>query len=478
VAEEVTEKTIQSESATKTEPKSGSGLWIGIIVLLMVVLIGGAGFYLLQQLRSQGDDITKEDLRNIENSKQISGFQSQLAAMQSQLTNATSTISNADERFDEKLANLSKQHEEKLDTTRKELTGSILQIQRQLGKTRGDWLIADAEYLLSVAGQRLHLIGDIETTREALEAADQRLRESGDAGAFKVREEIAKELASLHSIPALDLVGLYSKLQSLSDRVNNLTLFLPYEGKPVAKNNEHGKHNVPSLTSSDLLNAALKQIDAYVTVRHTEQPIKAILTAEQAQFIRGQLSLKLEMIKLALVQKNQTLYQASLNDALVWLDKNFNQNAETQHFVAELKQLNTIKLNAQMPDISLSLKMLRDITKLRIETDKALPPTNLEEKTEKPKLEAVKPAIMEEPHDSQPDNTGTQPEVNAPKLEKFEKPIENVNQTADKPAVNTSVKAIETSSTLDKTGSKPEPAKSVEPGTTAPTTVVKPVVVH
>ena len=38
-------------------------------------------------------------------------------------------------------------------------------------------MIADAEYLLSVANQRLHLVGDVNTTRMALEAADQRLRE-------------------------------------------------------------------------------------------------------------------------------------------------------------------------------------------------------------------------------------------------------------------------------------------------------------
>lgn len=397
VAEEVTEKTIGSDNIIYAEPKSRSGLWIGIIVLLIVVLIAGAGFYLYQQLRSQGDDINKEDQRNIEVAKQMTGFQSQLASMQTQLTDATSTISNADERFEEKIAERAKMQEEKLETTRKDLTNAVLQIQRQLGKTRGDWLIADAEYLLSVAGQRLHLMGDVETTREALEAADQRLRESGDAAVFKVRDEIAKELASLRTIPEIDLVGMYSKLQSLSSRVNQLVLFLPYEGKPVTKSSEHDKHPAPSETSSSLLNAALKQLDGYVTVRHTAQPIKAILTAEEAQFIRQQLSLKLEMIKLALVQKNQTLYQASLEDALAWLDKNFNKNAETQQFIAELNQLNATKLNAQMPDISLSLKMLRDITKLRIETDKAMPPMDLEPKVEHPKAEEPKPLAVETP---------------------------------------------------------------------------------
>jgi uncharacterized protein HemX len=482
VTEEVTEKTITGEDTIKAAPKSRSGgLWLGIIVLLIVALIAGAGFFLYQQLRSQGDDINKEDQRNIEMEKQVSGFQAQLASMQTQLTAATGTISTADERFDQKIAERSKTQEEKLEATRKDLTNAVLQIQRQLGKTRGDWLIADAEYLLSVAGQRLHLIGDVETTREALEAADQRLRESGDAGAIKVREEIAKELATLRSIPAIDLVGMYAKLQSLSSRVNQLTLFLPYEGKPIVKSSEHNKHNVPSQIPSDLLNATLKQLDGYVTVRHTAQPIKAILTAEEAQFIRQQLSLKLEMIKLALVQKNQTLYQTSLEDALAWLDKNFNKNAETQQFIAELQQLNATKLNAQMPDISLSLKMLRDITKLRIESDKALPASVSETKTGQPKADEITPLTVETTtlsnETAKAEKAAAASSVNAQNAKKANDVTATVAQPTDDSTKPATQAVSETTVTPDKGATKSEsttknPEKNPQP------TVIKPVVVH
>lgn len=495
MTEEVTEKTITGEDTMKAAPKSRSGgLWLGIIVLLIVALIAGAGFFLYQQLRSQGDDINKEDQRNIEMAKQISGFQSQLAAMQTQLTEATGSISNADARFEDKLTLQAKTQEEKLETTRKELVTAVVQIQRQLGKTRGDWLIADAEYLLSVAGQRLHLIGDVETTREALEAADQRLRESGDAAAIKVREEIAKELALLRSVPAIDLVGLYSKLQSLSGRVNQLTLFLPYEGKQAVKSSEHDKHPASSETSSDILNSALKTLDAYVTVRHTKQPIKEILTAEQAQFIRQQLSLKLEMTKVALVQKNQTLYHASLTDALDWLDKHFNKNTETQGFIAELQQLDTVKLNAQMPDISGSLKMLRDITKLRIETDKAVPVVDLESKLERPKKVEEKPAVVETPAAPAKPSTETAapelkpekaaesvtaepPTANKPGVVEEKKTAEPDKQTAT-PAVSSDAKKVtETAANPEKPAEKSETATKTSEKSPPPA-VIKPAVVH
>ena len=65
-------------------------------------------------------------------------------------------MANKDSHFTKTLADFSQLHNQKLDGTRKELDEAIQHIQRQLGKTRGDWLIADAEYLLSVANERLH----------------------------------------------------------------------------------------------------------------------------------------------------------------------------------------------------------------------------------------------------------------------------------------------------------------------------------
>jgi len=357
--------------------KSRSGLWFGIIVLIIIISIAGAGFYLFQQLRSQqenlGGELDKGDMQLLEVSKQISGYQSQLAAIQSQLATLEADSAGKNEHFNKTLADFSQLHNEKLDSARKELSDSISQVQRQLGKTRGDWLIADAEYLLTVANQRLYLSGDINTTRAALEAADQRLRESGDAGGFKVREQIAKEIAALSNITVIDTVGIYGTIQSLEDRVNGLVLFLPYSGKALAETEAAKKEPAADKETSGLVDSALEQLEGIVTIRHTEQPIKEILTPQQAEFIREQLRVKLEMVKIALVQQNQALYQVGLADAKKWTEHNFATNADTSAFIAELDRLNAVNMHNQYPDISLSLKLLKDITKLRIEADKASP---------------------------------------------------------------------------------------------------------
>jgi len=151
-------------------------------------------------------------------------------------------------------------------------------------------------------------------------------------------------------------------------------LFLPYTGKTLTAPAEEKKQSNEDKEAHDLLDSAMNQLEGIVTIRHTEHPIKEILTPEEAQFIREQLRVKLEMVKISLVQHNEALFQSSLADAKKWTEQNFTKNTDVNNFIAELDRFNTIKIRSQFPDISSSLKMLRDITKLRIETDKAMQP--------------------------------------------------------------------------------------------------------
>lgn len=367
---ELSEQQEQEMGDTKKAHRSRSGFWFGVIILLIIVGVAGAGFYLFMQLRDRQEGLGGEVKGQM--SERMADYQDQLVAIQNHLAALEANIGNKDAHFTKTLADFSQLHNEKLDSTRKELSEAVQRIQRQLGKTRGDWLVADAEYLLSVANERLHLIGDVNTTREALEAADQRLRESGDAGVFKVREQIARDIAAIRNVHVPDIVGMYASLQSLEAQVDKLTLFLPYSGKPLTPSTEIHDHADKTEAEHDLLDSAINQLEGLVTLRHTDQPVTEILTPEQAEFIREQLRVKLEMAKIALVERNESIYQTGLADAKNWIEQHFTKNDESRAMMAELSRLGATKVRGQFPDISLSIKMLRDIAKLRLEADKGI----------------------------------------------------------------------------------------------------------
>lgn len=360
----------KNDGKPKPSPRSSGGLLFVIILLFLILGLAGVGFYFFTQLSDKQEGLGGQ-VKN-ELTRQINDYQAQLTAIQSQVAALQSEIAGKEDHFNKTLASFSDLNTQKTDATRKELGDKVLQVQRQLGKTRGDWLIADAEYLLSVANERLHLVGDIKTTRAALEAADQRLRESGDTGTITIREQIAKELSQIQGVNVPDVVGLYTSIQTLISEVAKLTLVLPYSGKPLSSKEDATNSSAISEDSNDLFNSAIQELEGIVTIKHSDKPIKEILTQEQAEFIREQLKIKLEMAKMALVQQNDALYQAALTDIKAEINQHFTANDNAKSFISEVSRLQAIKLRSQLPDISLSLKMLRDVTKLRIETDKAL----------------------------------------------------------------------------------------------------------
>jgi uncharacterized protein HemX len=385
---ELNEQQTQDLGDNKKAHRSRSGFWFGIIILLVVISVASVGFYFLQGLRDKQKDLSGEVKGEM--SKQMSDYQAQLTAIQAQLANVSKEVASKDEHFNKTLAEFSQLHQEKLNNTQKELTESIQQVQRQLGKTRGDWLIADAEYLLSVANERLQLIGDVHTTLEALEAADQRLRESGDTGVIKVRQEISDEIAVIKDVAVPDIIGIYNTLQSQQDHVDQLTLLLPFAGKAPTPDTK----NQPETASKDhgLLDT--------IGIKYSEQAIEAVLKPEEAMFIYEQLRVKLEMAQIALVQHNDSIFQSALTDAKKWVEQHFAKNEASSNLIAKLDEFRAIKIQGQFPDISLSLKMLKDISKLRIESDKAdLPTTETEPK--KP-VEDIKPVDVIKPTKTAP----------------------------------------------------------------------------
>ncbi len=381
---------------------NNSTLLVIVLVVLMLVL-AGAGFYLIQQLREQLDTTAHQnELKMIEMNKQVNAYQSQLAAMQSQLATMDADVTGKDSYFDKKITDFSELHSEKLNLVRKELGDSITFVQRQLGKTRGDWLVADAEYLLSVANQRLYLVGDLNTTREALIAADQRLRESGDASVFKVREQITKELDALNQTSMPDIVGNYATLQNLKEKVKELAVRLPHAGKKITESSSIHSHESPDDHKHSVLTTIFAQLEGYVTLRHSDLAVTEILKPEEAKFIKSQMGAKLELIKIAMVQENDALYKEAITDAQQWLKANFTMNEFAQAFNKELDQLFQVQSKGSYPDISVSLKMLRDIVKLRIDGDKVIMDQSTPETVQDTKpIQAPEPALAAEPESAE-----------------------------------------------------------------------------
>ncbi len=362
------------------------GLWITIIVIVLMLGLGGAGYYLFQMLRTEqtglGGEVGKESQRLLDLTHQVTSLQKEMTILHSQVTLLESKQAAREKQwrkmlaeeakvFDGKLAAL----DGKLQLSHAKLANQIQFIQRQINRTRTDVMLADAEYLLSVANQKLNLTGDVSAALKAMEAADDLLRHSGDPSVYKVREALARELTVLKKIKAPDPVGISARILVLEDRIQTLPLFLPHMGKVSPTQTPEGQ------TSEDLLER-WKDI-LTIRRRHTERSVEAILTPEEVEAILHALVLKLETARFAAVRGQPELYRDSLVAAEKWVQQHFQvKDAKVQDYLADLKDLAKQPVAVRLPEIGKSLDLLRHLPQLRLELEKI-------DSGKKPQIEAT-----------------------------------------------------------------------------------------
>ena len=359
--------------------KRGAGAWLGYGALVFTLVLVGAGVFLLRELRSQqeslGSGLDKGDKRVLDMQGQISRLEADLQTIRQEVVNVQTATTTEKKDFERDLSKEDAALTGQVETVRSELGGAIERIQRHLNQTRGDVMVADAEYLLSVANQKLHLVGDVKAVIAMMEAADQRLLDSGDPAAFKVREALAEEINLLKGFTPPDIVGVSAKLLALESKVKDLPLFLPHADRAKEDHHAAGQPAAEGAPKSGGWPAnVVKDIKGLVTIRHTDRPVHAILLPEEVAAVRQVLLLKLEMSRAALLRGDEDLYKANMETALAWLGENFDTEAvATQGLAEELKSLQSLTLRVPFPNISQSLNLLRNIEKLRLDAEQGHP---------------------------------------------------------------------------------------------------------
>ena len=104
-----------------------------------------------------------------------------------------------------------------------------IQALRQLVQERDSapprhWLLAEIEYLLQLAAQKVWLQQDFATALALLASADEKLAKLDDPSLTPVRQAIAADSAQLQQIQVPDLSQLHIKLQQLRKLSDSLAL--------------------------------------------------------------------------------------------------------------------------------------------------------------------------------------------------------------------------------------------------------------
>ena len=252
---------------------------------------------------------------------------------------------------------LSAQMNQELGTlreTQETLKSGVQALHGEIGKGRRTWLITETENLLVIAQHRLAYARDARQALAALRVADRQLLQLGDPDYLPVRKLLESEILALEGFERLDLSGMAQRLGRLGARVESLNL-VP-DPKP------HTEGAATSGGEQGFLREVWKDLRNLVSIRTTTEVRRPLLLAEQKYFLRENLRLMLYGAQVALLHGDFTTVELNAQAARQWLRDYYDTGTPAvQGAITELEGI--LKTRAvNLPDISASLKALREIT--------------------------------------------------------------------------------------------------------------------
>ena len=219
-----------------------------------------------------------------------------------------------------------------------------------------DWQLAEVEYLLRLANQRLQLEEDIEGALTLFRTASVRLQQAQVPGTLAVRQALQDNIETLEALEPLDRVSLALQLQRLADRAARLEV-QPLSEAPTLDGQALKPQGEGLQTWYERL---WQEIKSLVVIRTRELPLDPLPYAEDERLLKQQLASLLNQAAWAGLRGKEALYQQSLEGVALRLQAFDLEDATNLAFQTELKALQQISVSKQLPSVETSLDRLQN----------------------------------------------------------------------------------------------------------------------
>lgn len=329
------------------------------LLFLLLLLTGSAAlsYYLWEQLQE-----LREQTRNI---PQIN---EQLAELQTKLKQSpqqqTQVFNEKFQPLQEELKLLAKQHQQT------EANMAVLSHQVHQLIENPDWVLAEVNYLVTLAHHRLTIAKDATGALLALTAADERLRRLNNPTLDKIRVQLGKDMLNLRNLAPIDVEGIIKRLADYVTQSDNFMLLQGKLAEPaptVASKSIIAKDkNLDWQGQLAHIGSALQNL---VIIRHNENAETGKLSVDQRFYIRENLRLKLEMARVAAYRRDSQSFTVAVKAVEEWLNRYFDQHDKTiQALLRDLTEMQHTELTQPLPDLSESLRSLQRTSIILSET--------------------------------------------------------------------------------------------------------------
>lgn len=354
----------QPVAESTAQPISTQGVgkgwrWLTLILILVLLVLSGAASWFgfqLQQAASHASAASRQQAALI-------------ASIDQQLGEEKDARARIEKQFAEQQAVL-----EGTMSAQAETIAELTTLDRD------QWVVAELEYLVRLANQRLLTERRPEGAKAILETADTLLGSVDDPKTLVVREVLAKDIAALRLVEVVDREGIYTRLGALAPGLLSLTA-LPPAGltQQIEAENTSDSGGTPLNAGAGLkqgspppmvwyerlwLNAksALSRFARdHFHVRYRDVPLEPLVSTEQEQWLRHDMAISVANAQQALLREEQQIYDASLASVKQRLQDYFAGTDNAQRLAEEVQVLQSLSIEQQLPDISASINAIKQL---------------------------------------------------------------------------------------------------------------------
>ena len=334
--------------ATGSKPRRTGRMLAAFALLLSLVALGGSGYLVYMAWRTDPDARLEAA---------IGAYQGDLANFQRASTAEVAALRQELAGFGEDLA----AERQALAEARAAMTEAVADNVASAPPAPHEWRLAEVEYLLTIANHRLLMQDDAAGALRLLALSDRVLADLDDYRFHEVRTLLAGEQLALKTFDYADMQGVFLRLEAVKELLDRLPLRLPEYASDDAE-------DVSAEDSQDasLLDALLDRLGGLVRFRrHDGEAIRPLLAPQEADYLEQHLRLALERAQLAVLRRNQEIFEISIRTARGWLDRFLDPNrTAVAQAMGELDALQDIDLAVRPPDISRSLQRFRELRRI------------------------------------------------------------------------------------------------------------------
>ncbi len=337
------------EAPEEPSPRASRGPWF--ILLILIVVVAGAGYYWVEfvhrgMLDALEDRVAAADRQTLDLAARLDEEAARLLA-----------VSDGGARVDAALAGL-EDALARLQSAQGDLEDAVKGLYARESRASLDWVLAEAEYLVMAASQRLALEGDVDTARAALVAADNVLRAAQHPELIALRETLAGDIAALEAVAQPDVEGLAIYLAETVTRVDGLPT------RPIAdiemSFSRMGEEQVEASNWRRMAQALWSDLRSLVEIKDGELQDGVLFDPELRYFLQQNLRLELASARLAVLRRDTDNFRAACRLVTELLDKYYDPEAAAVRAIrGRLTESLALELAPPLPSVSASLDAVR-----------------------------------------------------------------------------------------------------------------------